>query len=399
MILRTYQEQAIEAIKKDLPIAGNSVVVMPTASGKSWVIAHTATFSKNVLILQPSQELLQQNMDKLLHLLPEDDIGVYSSSFGRKEIKKFTFATIQSVYKVPELFKNTDLVIIDECHGLAPRTVSTMYKKFLTDIGNPKTIGFTATPYRLEVGYSYQGVDLVQTTMLKLINRMRNKNEKEMFWKRIIFNIHHQDLLSQGYLSPIEYLDQPLLPYHEIPINKSRSDYNLEAYTRAIVGREAQIISTIAEAQKWYKSVLVFCSTTEQACQLSEIIVGSKVVLGETPTKERKQIIAGFKNGTIKTVFNVGTLTTGFDHPALDCVVLLRPTRSIVLYNQMIGRLTRIAPGKQKGTVIDFTSTCKAIGRVETFKLYRNERGLWDLCTEKHATWHDRVLFSMVIQK
>lgn len=144
--------------------------------------------------------------------------------------------------------------------------------------------------------------------------------------------------------------------------------------------------------------MLVFCATTEQAKDLSEVIVGSKCVFGETDSKDRKSIIDDFKSGALKTVFNCNCLTTGFDHPGLDCIILLRPTRSIVLYNQMIGRIVRTAPGKSFGTVVDLTGTVKSIGRVESFKMYKNERGLWDLQTERDSSWHDKILFQRVIQ-
>ena len=393
-MLRPYQQEAFEAIQKDLHVPGNSIVRMPTASGKSHAIAHTATLVEHVLILQPTQELLAQNMEKLSAIVGQDEIGIYSASFNKKEIKKFTFATIQSVYKKADEFKHIKLVVVDECHMISIRSASSMYMDFFNAIGNPKVIGTTATPFRLELGYNFKTADALQITMLKLINRARHKDAKEMFWKRIIFDVSHKYLLEHGYLSPLEYIDKPLLPYESIPVNISRSDYNLEGFANAIVGQQANILSTIAEAQNRYTAVLVFCSTVEQAEGLSKIIVGSKTVFGNTPTKERKQIIADFKSGKVKTVFNVGALVAGFDFPELDCVILLRPTRSLVLYNQIVGRLVRIAPGKSCGTLIDFTGTYKALGRIETFELYRNERGLWDLRTEKHDSWHDRILFS-----
>lgn len=398
MALRDYQQKALEAIARDISMPGASLVVMPTASGKSHVIASAATLAEHVLILQPSRELLQQNRDKLLKLVDSDEVGTYSASFNERTIRKFTFATVQSVFRKPELFQHIKLVIIDEAHGVAPRALSSMYTSFLSAIGHPKTLGLTATPYRLEQSYFRHpdGV-LEQATMLKLINRMRHKDAKEMFWKRIIYKIDHKELLDKGYLSPIEYIHEPLLPYAEIPINVSRSDYNLEAYTKAIVGREAQILSTISEAQNRFKSILVFCSTTEHASDLQRTIVGSEIVTALTPKKERERIIKDFKEGKIKTVFNVSCLTTGFDHPAMDCIILLRPTRSPALYNQILGRLTRIAPGKTNGTVIDLTGTCKSLGRIETFGLYQNEYRLWDLKTEKHGTWHNRVLFKRVV--
>lgn len=398
-MLRYYQTDAYDAIQKALSFAGNYLVTIPTAGGKSHVIAHIAKDYNHVLILQPTRELLAQNHEKLAQLVPKEDIGIFSASFNSKEIKKFTFATIQSVYKKPELFKHIKLVIIDESHLVPVKSLGTMYREFLDAIQCARVLGFTATPYRLEIGYAKIGDDLVASTMLKLLNRMRHKSEKKCFWSNIVYNIPHQELLDKGYLSPIEYIHEPLLPYKEIPVNKSYSDYNLEAYTQAIVGREAQILSTISEAQKRYKSVLVFCSTTEQAKHLSEVIVGSKVVTGETDEKERVAIIKGFKEGSIKTVFNCNVLTTGFDHPPLDCIIMLRPSRSLVLYNQMVGRGVRLAEGKTKCTVIDFTSTVRAIGPVESFKLYKNEKGLWDLKTSKFETWNNRILFSMIIQK
>lgn len=398
MKLRPYQNDAFKQIISDIKLPGNSLVVMPGGAGKSHVIAAAATLFEPVLILQPSRELLEQNRNKLMLLVDPEEIGTYSASFNERTIRRFTFATIQSVYKKPELFEHVGLVLIDEAHNLAPRKLGSMYTSFLKAIGSPKVIGMTATPFRLEIGYHINANgELEASTMLKLINRMRHKSHKEMFWKRIIYHIQYKELEKAGYLAPIEYIHEPLLPYNEIPINNSYSDYNLDLFAQSIVGREAQIISTIGEAQKRYKSVLVFCATTDQARDLQATIKGSGLVLGETDTKERKNTIQGFKTGSIKTVFNFGTLTTGFDHPALDCIILLRPTRSIPLYIQILSRLSRRAPGKVKGTVIDLTGTCKAIGRLDTFEMYRNSRGLWDLKTEKHDNWHDRILFSRVV--
>lgn len=397
-MLRPYQNDALSAIKADLNVPGASLVVMPTGSGKSHVIAATATLKQPVLILQPSQELLAQNRDKLALIAPASEIGVYSASFKQRDIRTFTFATIQSVYKHPELFRHIPLVAIDECHNLSLRSLGTMYASFLEGLDAPKVFGFTATSYRLELGYRrYQDWmgewQLEAVTMLKMLTRMRHKTQREMFWKRVVYHVSHATLLEQGYLSPLEYIDKPLLPYSEIPINKSYSDYDLQSYSEVIIGREADILRTISEAQKQYKSILVFCATTDQAKHLKSVIKDSEVVLAETPKKERESIVSGFKTNQIQTVFNVGTLTTGFDHPNLDCIILLRPTRSLPLYNQIVGRLTRPADGKKKGTIIDLTDTCRALGRIETFEMFKNGRNLWDLRTERHDSWHDRTLF------
>lgn len=414
MKLRPYQQEAIDLVKEDLSEIGASIIDLPTGSGKSYVIAEIAKLVQPVLILQPSQELLKQNYEKLCLIVNPMEVGIYSASFNKRDTSHpYIFATIQSIYKVPELFKHVKLVIIDECHGVSTKDMDSMYRQFFAAIGNPKIYGLTATPYRLEIGYQWQrnwagGNELVAVTMLKMIRHTRTKGEKDpitgkrgpgvMFWKRILYSVSHTALLEAGYLSPLEYIHEPLLPYEQIPVNASCSDYNLEAYAEAVVGREANILRTISEAKNRYKSVLVFCASTDQARRLNETMRGSGLVLAETDKKEREAAVNAFKTGAIRVIFNVGVLTTGFDHPSLDCVVLLRPTRSPLLYMQMLGRLTRTAPGKEKGTVIDLSDTCRKMGRIETFEMYE-KRGKWDLRTEKHDSWRDRALFARAIAK
>jgi DNA repair protein RadD len=216
------------------------------------------------------------------------------------------------------------------------------------------------------------------------------------FWSRIIHVTSHRTLLDAGYLCPLEYVHEPLMPYEAIPVNISHSDFNLESYSQMVIGMESQILNTIAEAQRRYKSVLVFCAETEQAIRLSMIVKNSRWVLGSTGKKLRSETIEKFKDGSVQTVFNVGCLTVGFDHPGLDCVILLRPVRSPILYLQMLGRGTRPAPGKEKCTVIDLTGSCKALGAVESFEMFLN-RGLWDVRSEKVDGFHGKLLFKMKI--
>ncbi len=396
-MLRDYQQSALDAIRADLPIPGASIVVIPTGGGKSHVIAAAARLKAPVLILQPSVELVRQNMAKLALFVPSSEISVYSASFGRKEVGTFTFATIQSVYKKPELFKDIKLVIIDECHLVNPKAMG-MYMKFVQNIGSPKIIGLTATAFRLALTYIKEGDSLYASTGVKMVNRVYIQDTKTPFWPRIIYTISHKKLLSEDYLCPLEYVHEPLLPYESIKPNISHSDFNLEAYSQSIIGFESQILRTIAEAQKRFKSVLVFCAETGQADRLSEIVKGSKVVLGKTPKRVRQQIIDDFKSGVVQTVFNVGCLQVGFDHPELDCIILLRPVRSPIWYLQALGRGTRPAPGKEKCTIIDLTGSCKALGSVESFEMFLN-RGLWDVRSDKVPEgFHGKLLFKVKLQ-
>lgn len=411
MILRKYQQDCTEDITRDLEIPGASVCVLPTGAGKSHIIAAAALLKHPVLILCPSRELLSQNMAKLALLVPESDIGVYSASFGRKDIRTFTFATIQSIYRKPELFQDAKLVIVDECHQLSPRNLEGMLSSFLNGLPNAKVLGLTATPFRAETVYETsvkyvngkKEVELFAATGIKMINRIKSKKTKEnmsekIFWRRILYNISHNSLVSQGYLVPLEYIHEPLLPYESLPINISYSDFDLSSYSQMVIGMESQILRTIGEAQRRYKSVLIFCAETGQAKRLSEIVKGSAYVLGDSDKKTRTRTIDDFKSGKLQTVFNVGCLTVGFDKPDLDCIILLRPVRSPILYLQMLGRLTRPAEGKTHGTVIDLTGSCKALGPIESFEVFRNN-GLWDVRTSKVDSFHGKILFRQKIQK
>jgi len=403
--LRDYQKQALEKIlwAKQNNLQGNSICVLPTGAGKSIVIANLAsTVQEPILILQPTKEILEQNHSKLTHYVPATEIGVYSASMNERTIRHFTFATIGSIYKKPELFSHFKLVIIDECHLVNPRREGSMYTTFLNEIGKPVCIGFTATPYRMDTKYlpvagatdKYSA--LKATVVTRLINRLPPNKDKEFFWSRLLFNIGVEDLIQQGYLCPLIYEDFSVIQHDEIPVNKSESDFDLEKYEEKIVSKKELIRNAIRYAEECSKSVLVFCSSVGQAEQLAEETPEAAVVSAKTPSAEREQIVQDFKSFKIKTVFNVGVFSIGFDHPGLNCILLLRPTRSIGLYYQMVGRGLRQSPGKIFCRIIDLTSTVKNLGRVETIKLVKKER--WELESET-GSWHNKELYSYRIER
>lgn len=390
IILRPYQQQAVEKLLWSQRLEGADICCLPTGAGKSIVIAEMARrMSAPVLILQPTKEILQQNMEKLLQYVEPVQVGVYSASMNRKDLGFYTFATIQSIYKKPEVFAHFKCVIIDECHLVNPKNLDGMFTSFLSDIGNPKVVGFTATPYRLGTMWitSERGLEAISTT--KLINRI-----KERFWHRIVFNIDNEDLTKSGYLVPLRYIDKSVIQHEQIPLNISKSEFDLVAFQQKIAAKRDEVIDALFLAQELGKHVLVFCASVEQANELQGLMEGSEVVTANTPAKERDRIIRDFRLGKIQTVFNVGVLTMGFDHPALDCIVLIRPTRSIGLYYQMLGRGVRKCEGKKYCNVIDLTGTVKSIGRVHTIKMVKREK--WELESEQ-GSWHNKPLYSFLV--
>lgn len=369
-------------------------------SGKSLVIADVAQkLNKPILILQPSREILQQNYNKLTNYVSKREIGIYSASFGRKDIRKFTFATIQSIYKKPELFEHIGLVLIDECQGVNIKNTASMFTSFLKGIGQNKVIGFTATPYRnMQTYYKNKYGGFVSSLTLKLINRV-----KPDFWKRIIFNINNQELFEQGYLCPIKYFDRSAFDHKDIKMNKSHSDFDVGKFSKQLEMQRPAILDLINRASKKMHSILVFCNSVAEAESYARQVPNSASVNGKTPKKERDGIIDSFRDGTIKVVFNVSCLGIGFDHPKLDCIFVLRPTRSLGLWYQLLGRGIRIAEGKEYCVVVDFTSNLKHLGRIETIKLVK-EKGMfdyspmWQLKSET-GSWHNRELYSFTKQK
>lgn len=393
MILRDYQKQAVEKLLWSANLEGGDLCVLPTGSGKSIVIAElTHRLGKPMLILQPTKEILEQNVAKMSLYVPEREIGVFSASMNRKDISTYTFATIQSVFRKPELFKHFKYVIIDEAHLVNPKHLSGMYTKFFKEIDNPKVFGFTATPYRLMQMYERlsNGGILTHTTT-KLINRL-----KERFWHRIMFNINIGDLIEQKYLVPLRYIDRTIFEHEDIPTNKGGSDFDLEAFAEKIKQQEREVIEAICLGMELAKHVLVFCSNVAQAEELCKIIPHSAIVTAKTNKKDRENIIANFRGNITQVVFNVGVLTTGFDFPELDAIVLLRPTQSIALYNQMLGRGVRTSGGKKFCNVIDMTGTVKVMGRIETMRIERVDNK-WEILSER-GSWHYKILYSHFVE-
>ena len=392
--LRPYQQEAVSKLMWAQQFPEPDICVLPTGAGKSLVIAELAhRLNQPTLILQPKKEILVQNMAKMAEYVDASEIGVYTASLNRKDMGFYTFAIINSIYKRPQDFTHFKQVIIDECHLVNPKNLDGMFTTFLQGIGSPKTVGFTATPYRQDTMYERtEDGSLYTHTVTKIINRTKGR-----FWHRLVYNINNAELVQSGFLVPLKYIDKSVIQHEDIPTNISKSDFDLSAFENKIAKKQDEILESVFFAQELGKSVLVFCSSVNQANWLNGLVPDSAVVTSKTKSKERDAIISGFRQGRIKTVFQVEILTTGFDHPALDCIVLLRPTRSIGLYYQMLGRgvRTSVETGKTHCKVIDMTGTVKALGRIETIKMVKREK--WELESEK-GSWHNRPMYSYKVQ-
>jgi len=349
-----------------------SIIVAPTAFGKSIVIAFIAKGIKDkVLVIQPTKELLEQNYGKFTDLGGE--ASIYSASMGEREIGDVTYATIKSILMVAQEFKKLGFtkVIIDECDRY-PRAATGLLRRFLDGAGIKHVLGLTATPLKLQTNMGGDGSSYSKLVMLT------NKSKKGNFFTHILHVAQIQDIVKLGYWSPIVYqgydFDTGKLVY-----NSTRADYTVKSMERAYENQaiEKQIIKKVREVTD-RKSILIAVPTIAQATSLAGKIPNAAVVHGGTPKKVRNTIIEEFKSQKIRVVVQVNVLTIGFDYPQLDCIITGRPTNSISWWYQFVGRGTRIDDKKEDILVVDFVGSLKRFGKVEDL-YFAEEGGQWEL--------------------
>ncbi|EKO3534496.1 DEAD/DEAH box helicase [Vibrio fluvialis] len=365
--LRPYQADSVKAVihyfrQHSTP----AVIVLPTGAGKSLVIAELARLAKGrVLVLAHVKELVEQNHAKY------EGYGlkgaIFSAGLGRKETdQQVVFASVQSVVRNLDAFKNQfSLLVIDECHRV-PDDKNSSYQKVITHLLelNPgmKVLGLTATPYRLGMGWIYQ-----------YHTRGLVRSEEPRFFRDCIFELPIRYLLDEGFLTPARLIDAPVLSYDFSqlkPANtgrykESEMDLVIEQSKRATPQIVQQIIQLAADKQ----GVMVFAATVRHAQEIRGLLPQdeSDIVIGDTPSPERDAIIQRFKQRDLKFLVNVSVLTTGFDAPHVDLIAILRPTESVSLYQQIVGRGLRLSPGKTECLVLDYAGN--------TYDLYQPEVG------------------------
>ena len=373
--LRDYQQKASDAAVSffnNKAKKTNAIMVLPTGSGKSLIIADIAArLDGHTLVFQPSKEILEQNFKKLCSygIL---DCSIYSASFNSKEISRITFATIGSVKNQPELFTHFKNIIVDECHLVNPK--EGMYKKFF-EVVNCKILGLTATPYRLSSSQEFGA-------MLKFITRTR-----PAIFKEVIYHVQVSTLLDMGYLSKLNYYPMNPTGWNELnlKVNTTGADYTDRSVQREYERIDfysflVHIVQRLVNNQKTgikRKGILVFTRFLKEAERLTYSIPGCAIVSGDTPKGERERILEAFKAGDIPVVANVGVLTTGFDYPELDTVVMARPTMSLAMWYQIVGRAIRPHPNKEAGWIVDLCGNINRFGYVENLKLVDGGNGKW----------------------
>lgn len=358
-MLRDYQKRSIDMLYEWMKSNhGSPCIVLPTGAGKSVIIASLLKDAlqnwpeTRVLMLCHQKELLEQNAEKLRLIWPGAPMGIYSASVGKRQLgEPITFAGIQSVRKKAKQIGHIDLVIIDECH-LVNHKDEGGYRQFIGELTatNPslRVVGLTATPYRLGHG---------------LIT------DKPAIFNALIEPVSIEELIFKGHLATLRS-----------KITKQRLDTSgvhkrggefIESELQAAVDTDdnnervvREVIALAGERKAW----LFFCTGVKHAQRVCDVLnangVAAECVTGETPKKEREQMLADYKAGRLRALTNCSVLSTGFDHPDIDLIAMLRPTMSASLYVQMAGRGMRPKSHTDHCLVLDFAGVVETHGPI-----------------------------------
>ncbi|MDQ2189555.1 MULTISPECIES: DEAD/DEAH box helicase [unclassified Vibrio] len=365
--LRPYQSDSVKAVIHYFRYHTTpAVIVLPTGAGKSLVIAELARLAKGrVLVLAHVKELVEQNHAKYEGYGLQG--AVFAAGLGRKETdQQVVFASVQSVVRNLDAFKNQfSLLVIDECHRV-PDEKSSSYQKVITHLSelNPgiKVLGLTATPYRLGMGWIYQ-----------YHTRGQVRSEEPRFFRDCIFELPIRYLLDEAFLTPARMVDAPVLSYDFSQLKPANTGRYKEAELDMVIEQSKratpQIVQQIIQLAQQKQGVMIFAATVRHAQEIVQLLPNNEtaIVIGDTPPPERDTIIKQFKQRQIKFLVNVSVLTTGFDAPHVDLIAILRPTESISLYQQIVGRGLRLSAGKTECLVLDYAGN--------NYDLYQPEVG------------------------
>lgn len=344
--LRPYQQAAIDATLRQLEQYASTTVVLPTGLGKTVFAARLISGwdRGNCLFLAHTQELIAQAADKLeseLGYRPGVEMnvqGVDPGTFWQGGMS--VVGSVQTMYGDRRLAKYArfpfGLIVVDECHHATSATYKKVVGHFQAINPNCKVVGITATPNRAD------GAAL------------------GLMFESVAYQMSINDAVDQGWLAPIlqEYVVVDSLEFDGVKTRKNEfgeADFNAAQLEEVLTQEEMLHKMAVPTVEKvGDRPTLVFTATVRHAHELAAVINRYKngsaaAVDGTTPKETRKEIVRDFAAGKTQFLCNCAVLTEGFDSPNCAAVVMARPTKSLCLYTQMLGRGLRPLPGTVDG--------------------------------------------------
>lgn len=335
MELRPYQEEARQAVEKQWEDGiDKTLLVLPTGCGKTIVFAKITEdcvrSGERVLILAHRSELLEQAADKI-----EKSTGLKSSVEKAEESclgswYRITVGSVQTLMREKRLNKFSpdyfDVIIIDEAH----HCISDSYRRILDYFNEAKVLGVTATPDRGDM-----------------------KNLGQVF-ESLAYEYTMPQAIKEGYLSPIKAMTIPL-KMDLSGVSVQSGDFKAGDLGTALEPYLYQIADEMAKYCSNRKTV-VFLPLVKISQKFRDILneKGFKAAEVNGESRDRAEILEDFEKGKYNVLCNSMLLTEGWDCPSVDCIAVLRPTKVRGLYCQMVGRGTRLSPGKDHLLLLDF---------------------------------------------
>ena len=324
MKLRPYQEEAIKSINEKWKEWQRELLILPTGCGKT-VVFNTIANQRpgKTLILAHRDELIEQARDKFCAMFGEMPGKIKADE---NDIKRVTVGSVQTMCR-RDYTGMFDTVIVDEAH----HSISDSYQKVLGQFPEAKVLGVTATPDR------------------------GDKKSLAQYFDGIAYEYDLKTAIREGYLCKLSAKTIPL-QIDMTSVKVSLGDFEVSSIAATLEPYLPQIAEAIITHASGRKTV-VFCPLISIAQELRDLIPGAREVNGGS--QDRKETLEWFdKAGPGTVLCNAMLLTEGWDCPSCDCVVVLRPTKVRSLYCQMIGRGTRLSPGKENLLILDFLWLC-----------------------------------------
>lgn len=333
--LRPYQQQARDRIHAEWDAGhARTLLVLPTGTGKTIVFASVAAdqvrAGDRVLILAHRGELLEQAADKLQRSTGLVSAVEKAESTCLDSWFRVVVGSVQTLQRTARLERFPQdyfgTIIIDEAH----HAITDGYRRILDYFSGAKVLGVTATPDRGD---------------------MRNLGE---VFDSLAFEYKLTDAIKEGYLCKIMAQTIPL-QLDITSVTMSGGDYAVGDLGTALDPYLEQIAAEMARRCKSRKAV-VFLPLIKTSQKFRDLLntYGFRAAEVNGQSDDRRQVLADFDAGKYNVLCNSMLLTEGWDCPSVDCVVVLRPTKVRSLYSQMVGRGTRLSPGKTDLLLLDF---------------------------------------------
>ncbi|PJN22398.1 DEAD/DEAH box helicase [Kitasatospora sp. CB02891] len=337
LTLRPYQTEAIDRLIGSWRSGtGNRLaVVLPTGAGKTVVLSHLiARFGHRALVIAHRDELIQQAAAKIRAIAPHLKVGIVKAGRNEHRGVDVVVASIQTLASLRRRAPITGigLVVVDECHHAAADTYMTVLEHFGAWAGVP-VAGFTATMTRTDGGLA----DV---------------------WQDIVFKLDILDLMKTGHLVNVrgkrvvvDGLDLDSVKTRGGDLQDGQLGQAMETSGAALVVADAYAEHAADRAG------VVFAPTVATARSMADVLtargIPAAAVWGDMAAEDRQSVLQRYKDGSLQVLTNCSVLTEGWDAPRASCAVIARPTKSVGLYVQMVGRVLRPYAGKADALVLD----------------------------------------------